>query len=161
MSQYLVLIVNAKGKMNLPNKKAVLLFVLNIFAGVLVFFWLFRQTVDEAGREYARTQDTLFLIGDALQRYKKEQGKYPGREEWSDILRRKNYYEGTLRDGWYQPLIYRKATSEKRPFLLYSLGENGIDEYGGGDDIVYLHNRALLHNPISGRVTPLPDGIQG
>ncbi len=37
-------------------------------------------------------------------------------------------------DPWGQPFRYR-TTSESRGFIVYSVGINGIDEHGAGDDV--------------------------
>lgn len=42
------------------------------------------------------------------------------------------------RDGYGRPLVYRHHDAgAPLPFALYSLGVNGVDEHGGGDDVSY------------------------
>jgi hypothetical protein len=44
----------------------------------------------------------------------------------------------SIPDGWRQPLIYRPADQGgDAPFALYSIGPNGRDEGGHGDDISF------------------------
>jgi hypothetical protein len=42
------------------------------------------------------------------------------------------------RDGYGRPLVYRHDdTKSPMQFVLYSLGPNGVDENGAGDDVSY------------------------
>lgn len=38
-------------------------------------------------------------------------------------------------DGWQRPVVYRPPAAEGGAFTLYSMGENGVDDGGEGDDI--------------------------
>lgn len=93
--------------------------------------------IDGKERTFARSRSaaTISVIGDALVAFEKESGQLPNAAEWPDALVVKS---NSVLDGWGRPLAYR--TDSRTPgfsFQLYSIGENGIDEQGGGDDINY------------------------
>lgn len=83
--------------------------------------------------------------------YKKEHGTFPTQRLWSrelvplvvlgdgDFLDRDNrdFLAKYFYDVWGNALQYRcPARSNEAPFELYSVGPNGIDEEGIGDDVV-------------------------
>ena len=47
-------------------------------------------------------------------------------------------------DVWNRPYIYH-LTENSSGYSLYSKGENGRDEQGGGDDIFYLESRNICN----------------
>ena len=54
----------------------------------------------------------------------------------------------SIPDGWRQPLIYRPAgQGERAPFALYSIGPNGMDERGQGDDISFWSDEVQRQLP--------------
>lgn len=104
--------------------------------GVLVAlaagFYLTRYT--DRGPEFMlqRTQAELVMTGRALEGFKAEQGRYPTLEE--DL--QPSYARKKARDGWGKDLVYRLRVGDQvRAFDLYSIGPNGIDEQGRGDDV--------------------------
>jgi hypothetical protein len=52
-----------------------------------------------------------------------------------DLLYERGLVRVQLKDYWGHPYAYR-LTSTTPGFALYSTGKNGIDENGGGDDVV-------------------------
>jgi hypothetical protein len=47
-------------------------------------------------------------------------------------------------DGWGRPLVYRRLDGGNG-FILYSLGANGIDENGAGDDVFMSKSPKKYH----------------
>ena len=42
---------------------------------------------------------------------------------------------GSVVDGWKRPFVYRPAPESELGYVLYSVGANGRDESGAGDDL--------------------------
>jgi hypothetical protein len=52
----------------------------------------------------------------------------------------------TFRDYWGNPIVYRSPSpldGSQGSWVLYSFGPNGIDDHGGGDDVVIRTSREL------------------
>ena len=83
------------------------------------------------------------LVGEALTRFNEETGHYPDSEQGLEALNDEHRKGGSLlrvvpRDGWGKPLVYKLThDSDREPFLLYSVGSDGVDDGGSGDDISY------------------------
>jgi len=43
--------------------------------------------------------------------------------------------QSRILDPWDHPFAYRRTPGRGEPFVLYSVGPNGIDENGKGDDV--------------------------
>lgn len=117
-----------------------LLFI--ILLGMVVVFWIERPTRSQ--HELKVTQIKINSFGEPLNRFNVDSGRYPTTEEGLEIL----YYGEvsylrfpSFKDLWGNKIIYRSTPYSKEPFELYSIGENGIDESGEGDDINYWHTR--------------------
>ena len=75
--------------------------------------------------------------------YYVEKGEYPDR--LTDLLVPTEAFPGGFyppkkipNDPWNNPYHYKKTTDGKHRFMIWSCGPNGIDEDGGGDDIVKI-----------------------
>lgn len=71
--------------------------------------------------------------------YKEAHGRYPSEQEGLNALIGEYLDKGALKDSWLQSAIYKYRPAEgatPEVVLVYSVGENGIDENGGGDDII-------------------------
>jgi len=87
------------------------------------------------------TSTNLSILKNALDYYYLNHGYYPSQDDGlaalllsvdgKPLLNDKTL----LLDGWGNFFIYKK-TLNKNIYLLYSIGENEIDEKGTGDDVV-------------------------
>jgi general secretion pathway protein G len=90
-----------------------------------------------------RTRSRLDVIGAALEAFKGAKGRYPTADEGLDAVERDSNDGGPfirpgapLRDAWHRPFVYRpRPDGSARPVILYSLGPNGRDDGGRGDDV--------------------------
>lgn len=94
------------------------------------------------------TQDRLDAVAAALKAFESDAGYLPhsvnaGMVNALSRGRRGGYYRfdraelngsGQVIDGWGNPLVYRSPGSKGATFDLYSMGPNGKDEGGAGDD---------------------------
>jgi general secretion pathway protein G len=109
----------------------------------------------DSGSEYrvSKTETVVALVGDVLMTYRKEIGSFPTHDEGLDVLTKEIDGKGPfmrnvedVRDGWGSPLIYQPTTGADGPsFRLYSLGPNGRDEEGRGDDISFWSDEVQKH----------------
>lgn len=94
----------------------------------------------------------LDSLANALMLYKMDTGSYPCGENAlrylvTNLDKNKNWKGPYLNpkvshlnftDGWGNQFVYiYKCKSESSEFKLYSYGENGIDNQGTGDDVLY------------------------
>jgi hypothetical protein len=126
----------------------VLVTLLVVGASGAVFWWVRTDTMR------GETEQWLVHVGNAVAMY----GLYFSDKPWSFAegdrsaleawiradrdLRKAIYWRrvdedlGPLVDAWGQPLVYRyPARRQELVFELYSVGPNGVDEQGEGDDI--------------------------
>jgi type II secretion system protein G len=98
---------------------------------------------DTPESQVARTRTNLEMVGRSLIQFKEETGHYPtvaqGLEALTDEHRRgSNLLRALPKDSWGKPFVYRVSVeSNGESFLLYSVGPNGVDDGGSGDDISY------------------------
>ncbi|MFC4313025.1 type II secretion system protein GspG [Steroidobacter flavus] len=87
-----------------------------------------------------QTQKDLELLRTALLIYRKDRGHLPSDPEGLSAL--VGPYlddEYALNDAWEHRAVYRRIEATAKTaeaFIVYSIGKNGIDEGGRGDDIV-------------------------
>jgi general secretion pathway protein G len=115
------------------------------------------RTPIDAGPEFPkmRTRVVVAMVGDALSLFYSDIGRYPTLEEGLEVLGAETEGKGpylramrSIPDGWRQPLIYRPAgQGERAPFALYSIGPNGMDEGGQGDDISFWSDEVQRQLP--------------
>jgi len=109
-------------------------------AGTAFFTWLSvprNGAADARGRTIAR----LAVLRIALVEFRDRNLRYPLEsegltalgDEGTGVLEANPPATAYVLDGWGRPFIYR-TTTDGMP-LLYSVGENGIDEQGSGDDL--------------------------
>ena len=115
----------------------------------------------EGTSHYRPTDPPLSLpTGDvrALYRWCEKRGRlYGGISHWLPFADEK---EGTFRDYWGHELVYRFPSARPEAvFDLYSVGPNGIDESGKGDDITCgrAADYAMYSDRISGN--SIPNGL--
>lgn len=90
---------------------------------------------DEDAFRSMTTHSNLSLIGGSIEFWKGQHKRAPTDEENFSVL---EMTTNTPPDGWGRPLVYKNLeVIGHGKFLLYSLGPNGIDENGSGDDVVY------------------------
>lgn len=79
------------------------------------------------------TKHQLRDIGHYCSAFKQSTGRYPHPQEFEFLVRRP---ENDLRrlDGWGRQVVYQ-PTERRDQVAIYSVGPNGVDESGTGDDI--------------------------
>jgi len=98
---------------------------------------------DAENRDMLGTQVILRMVGAELEMFHDDWGRFPTTSEGLSILAAPGkdgepYFgkPGFTRDKWGAAFVYRcPARTLGRPYDLYSLGPNGIDESGHGDDV--------------------------
>lgn len=93
----------------------------------------FDNTGYASSSQFNRVNQELIAIAGALGRYRQDRGDFPGEQEGLAVLRGK-YLDAVPDDAWNAPYRYRR--NEDGAYRLYSVGANGRDEGGQGDDIV-------------------------
>ena len=127
-----------------------------VIAGLVV---LSRKDPIDTGPEYLlfRTQSELLVVGHVLMVYREEIGRFPTADEGLSVLGQPSGEEGPfmrnvelIQDAWGKPLIYQPVEGQTgASFLLYSLGPDGVDDGGQGDDI------SFWSEPVQKRLVPL------
>ncbi|WP_084090334.1 type II secretion system protein GspG [Andreprevotia lacus] len=117
--------------------------VINKFLSVIFLTLLASSFVYGSKSEHEAERYNLDKIVDGLEKFRADFGCYPnagcGLDCLKSNLRHDMKWKGpyVLSDVDFQdlngrPVIYR---FNKGTFILYSVGENGVDDNGGGDDI--------------------------
>ena len=91
-----------------------------------------------------KVKQQLYAIKTALERYKEDHGQFPTEGQGLLVLIKKDpkgrYFRNDkfLLDPWSNPIQYKndKSSSDEK-IILYSFGQNGIDENMMGDDICW------------------------
>lgn len=135
--------------------------LLTVFAVVLlaVFVSVFLPTftIDREDQREAQTKNILVMLRNGTRLYASTYGHYPtvdptnfyyllcGENLQNQNPLRKRFIVppqwvkldsmGRVLDGWGHPLHIVAGRTENEKIHLYSVGENGIDEGGHGDDI--------------------------
>jgi len=103
------------------------------------------DTAEDTKQGWARAY--IRVIVEALTRFHADTGRWPTTQEGLEVLviDEKNIvgwngpYINRAKvpiDRWGRPFLYRSpAAAKARPYELYSMGPNGLDDGGGGDDI--------------------------
>jgi hypothetical protein len=87
-----------------------------------------------------QTDSMLWLCGSAAVQWTREHGRAPTSSEGLGVLPLRGF---PMLDGWKQPIVYRaRGASAPAEFHIYSIGPNGIDEDGGGDDVSFEKSQA-------------------
>lgn len=120
------------------NKHIKYLAILCCIVG-LGFFLYKHRYIDESNSDIISTRMTILTVAKGLDLYLQDFGYYPSKHDGLIVLtkpgKNKSYYIDKLKnDAWNQPLVY-KNENNANSFLLYSIGKNGIDENGQGDDV--------------------------
>ncbi len=87
------------------------------------------------------TRASMEVVASAIGLYKMENNAFPPTNDLTPLVSA-GYLtkQSDLRDAWDNPLIFYSPANvggAQVEWLLVSAGENGIDESGGGDDIIY------------------------
>ncbi|NHZ34799.1 hypothetical protein [Massilia rubra] len=120
--------------------RIVMIFLILIVAGIVFISRMPRLDSDVAAFQHGENSATISSLGTAIEMWGRKHGRVPTDEEKFSVL---GLSVRTIADGWQRPFIYKsQRTQGPQAFLLYSLGPNGIDEGGHGDDIVYRRERS-------------------
>jgi len=81
-----------------------------------------KRVMENVKRNSTKTE--LQFVQSQIQMFKAEKGRYP---EDLPELRKSGFLKGAEKpkDGWDQPLIYRKTEDGKHPYELFSYGSEG------------------------------------
>jgi len=88
----------------------------------------------------AKTTTRLTVIATVLDEFEAKKGRYPTNVEGLNAAAKLAGVENPVvlrrlvNDGWGAPFVYREGS----PPIVYSIGQNGIDEGGENDDVT-LH----------------------
>lgn len=122
-------------------KKNILLILFFFLMLVLGASFLEKKTAFDSAED--KTSTGLHVYSSALHLFYSHNGFYPKTEQGliflaKDIEGFKAMEEGFVNyDSWGRPFVYREPSlCEYKKYDLYSLGENGLDECGRGDDII-------------------------
>ncbi len=129
------------------NKRSVLVgsSILALVVAGLVILVLFSP-----GRlSYTKDNAALYqlqAIESALARYRKDTGSFPSDKDGLEVLLQQQsegrYFDNNsyLTDPWQNKIVYKADGAEGREdsYRLYSIGPNGMDERGEGDDILLV-----------------------
>lgn len=110
---------------------------LGALAAVGLLYAVMAPPLDSNADEHRKMQTTanLELVGSSLDEWAARHGRVPGDQEALSVLELR---ESPVRDGWGHPLIYRAIPGPAgRKFQLRSVGPNGQDDGGHGDDISF------------------------
>lgn len=101
--------------------------------GVVIFPFFEPLDSDPVAARFAQTKSMLWVYGNSIEQWSEEHKRAPTAAEGLDVLELRSR---PPRDGWGQPLIYRSLEgSSPLKYSLHSIGPNGIDEGGEGDDL--------------------------
>ena len=97
------------------------------------------QRIDGDGSLFRWTEarTDLAMLTNALELSARQRGRLPSESEGltSLVTGDPRYFDKLPNDPWRRPYVYRRVAVEPG-FEVYSLGQNGKDEFGKGDDIV-------------------------
>jgi hypothetical protein len=109
----------------IPVAMAAAVYVLNAISG--------RIDSDGDSDRHMRTRSVVEICHAAVLYWSEEHKRAPTTAEGLAVLAMK---QAVPRDGYDRPLVYRHDDAgAPLQFALYSVGVNGIDENGGGDDV--------------------------
>lgn len=106
---------------------------------VLVLFLVMRKRLDSDPEinNLGRTLSILSAVGVTIDEWVATHAKVPSTEEGIAVL---GLRERNPKDAWGRTFRYRQTGGPSpRDFILYSVGADGIDSNGSGDDVVYRH----------------------
>jgi len=93
-----------------------------------------------AEAEATKTRESMRQLATAIAVYQMDTGKYPGKLD-ALLVATKNYPSGFLKqgvlpmDGWGRDFVYELLEGGAR-YRLSSMGTDGVDQQGAGDDLV-------------------------
>lgn len=121
-------------KIKLPVIAAVLLLATIAVAG----FFVLNERTDVDSR-HVETSSLILFVGHALNLQAQDSGAIPKPDQIDAIVKR------PLVDAWGRRLIYRvNVGNAVRPFELYSLGPDGVDEHGAGKNIDFWYVAKMM-----------------
>jgi general secretion pathway protein G len=121
----------------MPSSSFIACVVLVVTAGAAVLY-IGAQPIDGDGSyKWNSAKSDLEILTSAVQLSAKERGRLPSESEGLSALvtGEPKYLDRVPNDPWLRPYVYRTVDA-KPGFEIHSLGQNGVDESGGGDDIV-------------------------
>jgi hypothetical protein len=121
--------------------------IIGAVAVVLLLAWAWSHHVQKAKTRL--TAARIARLHTLCHNYQEYTGKLPTAARWKvEILRAVLSNEATTNDdvqavvetfwdGWGQSLVYKPFDpTDRKAFMIYSIGSNGTDENGNGDDVL-------------------------
>ncbi|MEK7466217.1 MAG: type II secretion system protein GspG [Planctomycetota bacterium] len=111
---------------------------------LVTILWLGGKRWNES-HERSASQASLQYLCVSLKTYEASFGVYPPAlntavfDSLQNISRPPLSPSGEFLDHWGRPWVYKYRKETDRTFRLYSIGPNGVDEDGKGDDISVEH----------------------
>lgn len=97
----------------------------------------------------ARTVVRLESLHNALTSWAKEHGRLPTEQEGLRIMYADAPHPDEIdRDGWKNQIRYRLVVAKSNCAFAYSLGSNGLDENGVGDDLRLPESEEVCEVPL-------------
>ena len=105
------------------------------FPGLVLLPLEARAWSTPASKTYHSVKELEMLV----EEYREDHGKLPDEAQFNETLQPKGYprFEDghPFVDKWHRKIVYRKPGKNIAEYVIYSLGENGIDDGGTKDDI--------------------------
>ncbi|QDU43706.1 hypothetical protein Mal52_21820 [Symmachiella dynata] len=121
----------------LPSLTTLFLCVLSFLSGLGVYYFYGQPNLTARGV----TRRNLARMGRTFDAFFEENDRFPDPDQWQDEVRRgvgPVFVEQELLDGWNNLLQYKLVKLGKcEVYVLYSIGLDGIDSNGAGDDMVF------------------------
>lgn len=116
--------------------RSILILIAVVFLLAVIWFVVPYMYPKETDSDIAHTRQKLKAINAVIDRYKSQHGTYPSRLD--DLINTDSeglYFENDaiMNDSWNNRVKYK---FENTKYILYSFGPNGVDDLGGGDDIM-------------------------
>lgn len=125
----------------MPRKVKIALVIFLLLIAIMLLYLgvklVFLRPLDSDAKQYRLSEAlaTLQLCGASLDNWIKDNHRIPTELEGLTVLMPRKF---PVQDGWGRTLIYKvKKQGKEQGNKLYSVGPNGIDEDGTGDDIQY------------------------
>jgi len=99
----------------------------------------FLDNLDSHGYRLAKSLADLDLLRTTIEQFRIAHGSAPNNSEKLNALVAANLIEHLPSDPWMHPYVYSVDTNGT--YKVYSVGVNGLDEQGEGDDVVNREKR--------------------
>jgi len=120
-------------------KKFTILTALIFSFSLVLFFSGFMHRHNH--NRFAAVINDIKYLNRAIEDYKIDNDRIPSENEGLEVLALDcKYIKKIPKDSWDNEYVYSISSSAKGGYSIYSIGVNGIDENGEGDDVSYDKN---------------------